>query len=106
MSGEEWGPWIEHDGNGCPCPGKWIHFVIGEANDGSDPECDGGVWEGYVFPLSETEGMCIARCGAGWTWDDGYFPIIRYRIRKPRALRDLIELVENLPAPVREGVDA
>lgn len=25
--------------------------------------------------------------------------VVRYRIRKPRALRDLIEMVESLPAP-------
>lgn len=26
MSNSEWGPWIEHDGKGCPCIGMVIDF--------------------------------------------------------------------------------
>ncbi|MEM1372658.1 MAG: hypothetical protein AAGG72_10625, partial [Pseudomonadota bacterium] len=26
-NGYEWGPWIEHDGMGCPCPGELVESV-------------------------------------------------------------------------------
>lgn len=38
--------------------------------------------------------------------DPSCAPIIAYQIIKPRALLDLIELVETLPAPVQPMVDA
>lgn len=88
MSGE-WGPWIEHDGMGCPVPGdtmvsvefrippRSIEFTRG------NPECDRAkVWI--------------------WVNDGKRDDIIRYRIRKPRGLIILQELIEKLP----EGVEA
>ena len=80
---EEWTDWIEHDGKGCPCVGKFAHVVT---DDGR-------------------EHFCIATMD-GRSWNALYLKshaqIIRYRIRKPRALQELIELAENLP----EEVDA
>ena len=26
--GDEWGPWIEHDGNECPCVGAFVHSIF------------------------------------------------------------------------------
>ena len=87
---------VEHDGKGCPCKGAWAQ-VLG------------------IYPWSETrtqEG--IVRCSA--SWDDRNFGtphpsgigitgrVIRYRIRRPRALLKLIKMAENLPdrMPVKE----
>lgn len=90
---EEWGPWIEHDGKGCPCPGKWVMCIY------SHGEIDEGP---------------ATREGRSWVWDNpdpnywnnGAHQIIEYRIRRPRALLQLIEMVENLPAPAKPRVDA
>lgn len=84
---EEWGPWIEHDGKGCPCMGMWVQVQNLNA-------CR--IWEGVAC----SEG------GRSWDWSTGYRPVVRYRIRRPRALLQLIEMVENLPAPAQPRVDA
>ena len=78
----EWGPWIEHDGNGCPCKGMFVHVVFQDEHE----------WE------------CIAGSfgGQSWDWTTGCTRIVRYRIRKPRGLTILEDLLENLP----ESVDA
>lgn len=85
---EEWGPWIEHDGKGCPCVGQVVHLVL-EDRFGCQAEFTG-------TPRSRTLR----------SWDWSYFPtfrrVIRYRIRKPRGLTILEGLLENLP----EEVDA
>ena len=95
---EEWGPWIEHDGKGCPCVGnyaRWqfddlVDVPVGFRDVGGRIVVDGITVEGW------------ARSGEGWLWIDGYCRVIRYRIRKPRGLVLLEELLENLP----EKVDA
>jgi hypothetical protein len=86
----EWGPWIEHDGKGCPCAGK---FVESETLDGSILQhIAGTITPGETDRIIDCWiwGECIAAGRIDWC-------LIRYRIRKPRALLQLIELVENLP---------
>ena len=80
---EEWGPWIDHDGKGCPCVGQYVAIQVrGPVPSGSIPigniDCD----------IAET-----------WAWwhDGQYDDIIRYRIRKPRAMKLLQSIVENPP---------
>jgi len=98
----EWGPWIEHDGKGCPCVGAWV-LAQGLAKPGGD--------------LIEHE--FLAKDFAEWYWaffgaigfGDAGKPricgkIIRYRIRKPRGLTILENLIADLPAPVGPKVDA
>ena len=100
----DWGPWIEHDGKGCPLPVG----TIGEA----ELRC------GRIAPFralcgSTRGGPQSPPTGAGkeqtdaWTW--GGKPsgwegeeVIRYRIRKPRGLTILEEILNDLP----ETVDA
>lgn len=81
---ESWTDWIAHDGTGCPVlAGQYIE-VVGSR---------GG-----------TEGI-MRRPGfsSGWDRTGMACPVVgwvhRYRIRKPRALVELIALVETLPAP-------
>lgn len=99
----EWTDWIEHDGKGLPVPKGTVVLAIFENDPGE-----------FVGPI-----VGIAGSARGYAWDWSWWRcvppegggrvsrITRYRIRKPRALRDLIALVENLPAPVRlpEGVE-
>ena len=92
---EEWTDWFDHDGKGCPCKGLWVQAVF-----------DRG------FPLI-SEGIALGswpRFPDQWDWAVcdavGKARIIRYRIRRPRALLQLIEMVENLPAPAQPRVDA
>lgn len=97
---DEWGPWIEHDGFGCPCPGQVVHIKLGTSWDGIDPcECEGGWTSCVIDVIANDEAVIEANPGPGWSWSDGYFPIIRYRLRRPTALRQLVDLVETLPAP-------
>jgi hypothetical protein len=87
---EEWGPWVEHDGKGCPCVGMWVHRVF----------LDNSERNGILVPQSWM---------MSWHWKsldrDGWsmtprqtraIPVTRYRIRKPRALLDMIERAAEL----------
>lgn len=95
-----WGPWIEHDGKGCPCVGQWVRAV---------EELRTGEFREHEF---------VAGSGGGfswdWQWSNRVVPgfgtyatrILRYRIRKPRGLTILEDLIADLPAPVGPKVDA
>ncbi len=94
---EEWGPWVDHDGKGCPCAGMVVHAKRYSAPD--------------IIGVAGSH--CIA---AGTSPDDPYRSawvwvppgvlvrgsVLRYRIRKPRGMTILEELLVNLP----ERVDA
>jgi hypothetical protein len=99
---EEWGPWIEHDGKGCPCVGQYVQYVIGKCKDGSDPSFD----IHFPGPHEKRVGKCvyegIAINDGGWCWGPHSYPNIRYRVRKPRGLTILESLLADLP----EKVDA
>ncbi len=94
---EEWGPWIDHDGKGCPLPAGTICEI--ECRDG---EC-GEIRTEPPKPENEG-GDCFCWGTVAKTYR--HLEIIRYRIRRPRALIELIDMVENLPAPVGPKVDA
>lgn len=81
---EEWGPWIEHDGKGCPCVGRTVEAVC------------------LMNRLGERKReQFVATGGKSWTWAIHREPVnvwarvIRYRIRRPDALLSLIDLAEN-----------
>lgn len=95
----EWGPWIEHDGKGCPCVGVYGQAVKSGAGVATFPDgSEERVWEGiFVADM------------ASWDWRNflnagdrgGRVPkVIRYRIRKPRGMTILESLLENLPDEV------
>jgi hypothetical protein len=88
---EEWGPWIEHDGKGCPCGGSFVEF-------------EAGIWDRREVRM---RGFIACVSGkAGWKAGDykskKTYEVIRYRIRKPKGLTILEGLLTNLP----EDVDA
>jgi hypothetical protein len=86
---DEWGPWIEHDGKGCPCVGQWVQAIVATPQaarfEVSHGRFDGPIWEGRATGID------------GWNGPTEGFEIIRYRIRKPRGLTILEGLLENLP---------
>jgi len=86
---EEWGPWIAHDGSGCPVAGMFTRDML----------ADGTTEDGIVDPscASPPPDYCSL-----WIWasiPDYKFHrrVIRYRIRKPKGTAILQSLLENLP---------
>jgi hypothetical protein len=98
VSDEEWGPWIEHDGKGCPCVGAVVWVRLGPDAFGGDPADDGGPWHPGWTPLSNIEGIGIAAVDdIGWLGgSEDEYSIAEYRIRRPKALRDLIQRAREL----------
>lgn len=76
----EWGPWIEHDGKGCPCRGEYVHIVYED-----QIEFCGIAGSGEYG-------------GKSWDWSNaGLFSrVIRYRIRKPRGLTILESVLREV----------
>lgn len=103
MSDEaDWGPWIEHDGRGCPCVGRYV---------GVESEWHGG-------RITYDEGCAGSSGGFSWDWQWFKKPvpghggcsatrIISYRIRRPKGMAILNAILADLPAPVKtDGVIA
>lgn len=90
MSGAEWGPWIEHDGKGCPCRGQFVHMVYAEPGI----TVGTGEWGDEEFGIAESDGS--------WLWRFDYVPIIRYRIRKPRGLTVLEGILREVETTHRK----
>lgn len=99
---EEWGPWIEHDGTGCPVVGMYVIAVI----------ADGRSFEGVASPGCDKPPRGYA---SAWIWSSipricFWRRVVRYRVRRPDALRRLIDLAaepdQGLPPrfPVEELV--
>lgn len=90
MSDGEWGDWIEHDGTCRPvAKGQYVQMV------GIYPDGESVVWEGYV----RTDAYSWYWFNFGRMGKNGVIPkCVRYRIWMPRALLELIEMVESLPA--------
>jgi hypothetical protein len=104
--GEDWGPWIEHDGKGWPSRGLFAEKEY----------ADGLVLCGIIGarPFTHEELGAPRYTGktfrTSWVWDapGPCVPVIRYRIRRPRALREMIDRAASLDttAPVKVGVRA
>ena len=84
---DEWGPWIEHDGKGCPVPNGTIIHAIDMGRGGDLGEHVVAV---VAADLPESS----------WTMADEfgrYRKCIRYRVRKPLGLSILEGCLESLP---------
>ncbi len=103
------GPWLDHDGMGCPVPvGTVVIAALHDPFTLEDHVCGpftvGQPWrQGTLWSDGSP---------AEWVWSvppvmcDGFHEvlIVRYRVQRPAALRQLVTLIEALPAP--EGIDA
>ncbi|MCA0204313.1 MAG: hypothetical protein LCH92_08225 [Proteobacteria bacterium] len=97
---DEWGPWVKHDGKGLPVPVGTVVMVEDVHSDGSRE----------IFVVT-------AGLGGGFSWDwqwsvklvPGFNKyatrIIRYRIRRPKALREMIDRAESLPVVAPKRVE-
>lgn len=105
---EEWGPWIEHDGasvSGMIPQGAVLNILSINTGGITAGDIDGPI--GLEFP------------GFFWRWkrvktgwfrsevrrvcdDPSYAPVVLYRIRKPRGMT----ILENLLADLPEKVDS
>jgi len=100
---EEWGPWIEHDGKGCPVVGFLVETIDAYGTvDRFIAGTQGVTDSGKVVPFAWD-----ASAPNVWNWpsllpEDIGFAVIRYRVRKPLGLTILEGLIERLP----EKVDA
>lgn len=98
-----WSEWFSHDGNGPPV-GIDGHFI------GVEFRC-GHVWEGvYGADHGKTDKGAPVAYGDGrkssWRWGT-YHPkwdAIRYRIRRPKGMAILEQLLADIPAPVAPEV--
>jgi hypothetical protein len=95
--GDEWGPWIEHGGNRIP-----TEFAVGDVVQLISENNETGDLETSLPKVVEARDFVRYN----WFWGESTHDTLRYRIRKPRALLDMIALVETLQAPVKVGVDA
>ena len=92
----DWGPWVEHDGQ----PAPQLMGIFGEVLT-ADGRCKTGVFRNTLAPPPLTFSLFVW----GSLGHHKYpYRIIRYRIRRPRALMELIDTVENLPSPARVEV--
>lgn len=81
---DEWGPWIEHDDGGVPAGVYPTTIVMVDFGDA------------IVGPIAAGDG----------DWHCPHDPVLRYRIRKPKGLTILEEIIADIPAPTKPKVDA
>ena len=86
MATEEWGPWVVHDGMGCPVPqGTIVEVRFQDAF---------GYKSNMVTTVTGGE-------FSSWNWE--HYPelkkIVRYREKKPRGLSLLEGLLQSLDGP-------
>jgi hypothetical protein len=89
----EWGPWIEHDGSGCPVVGRFVQMELLNRITGAPAH--------YTI-LSERLAQGVVRSSPGntrgnsWDWRRGN-RVIRYRVRRPLVSEWLAETTSDLP---------
>ena len=96
---DDWTPWKDHDGRGCPCVGEVVQVALMDLT-------------GRLFVPSELF-IAGAECSAeridparsvlsAWVWPLGKPEpgrIIRYRIRKPKGLA-ILQAIAADPSPI------
>lgn len=103
-----WGPWIEHDGKGCPVQGMLVetHLRNGKVRQSiAGAEC----FKSGLSPNSPLSAWVWDEGKTAYRWPDGEvgrvntnWQIIRYRIKHPRGLEILEGILAEIDAPVRE----
>ena len=89
--GEDWGPWVIHNGKGCPLPSGTVVEVVSE--------------DGFGFAKREIGAVTGGSYSSG-SWQ--HYPelkrIIRYRAKRPKGLLMLEEKLRELYAPTPKPV--
>jgi hypothetical protein len=96
MTDEEWGPWIEHSGvEPCKEPvGVYIQLELD-----LEPDTWPSDWRKLQPRL--IEGTLRYPASRSWIKTPGFSTVVRYRVRKPKGLMMLEELIQSLPAPTK-----
>ena len=85
-NGEEWGPWIKHDGFGCPLSAGVVVEVV--------------FIDGFGF---SAHAVSVIRGGEPSSWDWRHYPeykkIVRYRKKKPKGMRLVESRLAELDVP-------
>jgi hypothetical protein len=84
---DEWGPWIQHDGSGVPTDIRLGDFVEVESEDNETGQL---VRDSAIVTAAHLSPH-------NWIWGESTHDTLRYRIRKPRALQQLRDMIEHLP---------
>ena len=90
---EEWGPWIEHSGKGCPCVGVYVQAL-------AEMEISAISGNTKMVKVSDRVMEGIATEGGSWGRQEGFNRYLRYRIRKPKGLQILEAILQDLPETV------
>lgn len=105
MADEEWGEWQDHSGWGCPLP----NGTVAEA----EAEWRGTTYRQIGVVGDGCKGAVTSTTYTPWAWR--YLPerlwrmnacIVRYRVKKPKSLTILEEIIADIPAPTNPKVDA
>lgn len=116
---DEWGPWIEHDGAGFPTRfiGQYMQATLILACADEFGGFPGAERNHEFFASSNFMANPMWRhgeFGRTYHYTSGPFAgrefragkVVRYRIRKPRALQQLRDMIADLPAPAPAKEDA
>lgn len=90
MSDEQWGPWIEHDGKGCPCVGMWVQCEV--ESRVTLLNVDATVLGDRLLEYRPL----VGGLHRSWHWKPGFNAILRYRIRKPKGLTMLESILAEV----------
>lgn len=107
---DEFGPWIDHDGNGCPAQallGHVLEVALADPEENMRHYATVVVRFGEAFAHALVEG--VSADGASWilpVTEPGRLYVYRYRIRRPRGLRILQEIAANPPSDAFERAAA
>jgi len=108
MSDEEWGPWIEHDGSGCPVP---VGTIVKLELEGFVKNGRWNFQEGTKVLHTSIDKAIVIRAAANnhsWNWDNygklttrntRVSKVLRYQVKKPKGLVILEKLLQELPTP-------
>ncbi len=96
---DQWGPWIDHDGAGCPVAIGTLGEMTGESHALSV----------YGSNVTTVYGD-LSTAGQAWDWSQFGRPslagngavgkVLRYRVQRPRGLQILDAIIADLPVEV------
>lgn len=85
---EQWGPWIDHDGKGCPCKGMMVKVELR----------DGRVEGPFIAHSRGSKIFAGHARHDAWVHKPKPCDVIRYRIRKPKGM----QMLEAILAEVKD----
>ncbi len=95
MSDSEWGPWVDHDGKGCPVIGRLVQVRLSGYSS---------VIEIVAGDEARAAGVCVntspdsAWEGERWQTRFRHGFVLKYRVKKPRGMK----ILEGILAGVKD----